>query len=90
VARRGPGTVAVGKLVEAWLIERWGRRPLIIAFGSLSAAAVLYEAGVCKAMLPREVGDLEAEPVDGLQMIEPRPDAGCIDPARSVHSVYFG
>ena len=31
---------------------------------------VLYEAGVFKAMLPREVGGLEAAPVEWLQMIE--------------------
>jgi indole-3-acetate monooxygenase len=30
----------------------------------------LYQAGVFKAMLPREVGGLEAEPVEWLQMIE--------------------
>ena len=30
-----------GKLAAAWLVERWGRRPLIIAFGSLAAAAAL-------------------------------------------------
>jgi alkylation response protein AidB-like acyl-CoA dehydrogenase len=30
----------------------------------------LYDAGVFKAMLPREVGGLEAEPVDWLQLIE--------------------
>ena len=30
----------------------------------------LYDAGVFKAMLPREVGGLEAEPVEWLQMIE--------------------
>src|SRR5580700_4419856 len=30
----------------------------------------LYDAGVFKAMLPREVGGLEAEPVEWLRMIE--------------------
>ena len=30
----------------------------------------LYDTGVFKAMLPREVGGLEAEPVDWLQMVE--------------------
>jgi len=32
--------------------------------------AALYDAGVFKAMLPREVGGLEADPVEWLQMIE--------------------
>src|SRR5215469_16905402 len=32
--------------------------------------AALYDSGVFKAMLPREVGGLEAEPVEWLQMIE--------------------
>jgi putative MFS transporter len=30
-----------GKLAEAWLVERWGRRPVIIAFGALAAAAAI-------------------------------------------------
>jgi alkylation response protein AidB-like acyl-CoA dehydrogenase len=30
----------------------------------------LYDAGVFRAMLPREVGGLEAEPVEWLQMVE--------------------
>lgn len=40
--------------------------------GRIPAALVdaLYEAGVFKAMLPREVGGLEAEPVAWLEMIE--------------------
>jgi alkylation response protein AidB-like acyl-CoA dehydrogenase len=33
-------------------------------------AAALYDAGVFKAMLPREFGGLEAEPVEWLRMIE--------------------
>jgi alkylation response protein AidB-like acyl-CoA dehydrogenase len=33
-------------------------------------AAALYDAGVFKAMLPRELGGLEAEPVEWLRMIE--------------------
>ena len=40
-----------------------GRIPLPLVDG-------LYEAGIFKAMLPREVGGLEAEPVEWLQMIE--------------------
>ncbi len=32
--------------------------------------AALYDAGVFRAMLPREVGGLEAEPAEGLDMIE--------------------
>jgi putative MFS transporter len=28
-----------GKLLEAWLVERWGRRPVIVAFGLIAAAA---------------------------------------------------
>jgi indole-3-acetate monooxygenase len=32
--------------------------------------AALYDAGVFKAMLPREVGGLEAEPVEWLRMVE--------------------
>jgi putative MFS transporter len=32
-----------GKLAEAWLVERWGRRAVIIVFGSLAAgAAVMF------------------------------------------------
>ncbi len=30
-----------GKLLEAWLVERWGRRPVIIAFGAVAAAAAV-------------------------------------------------
>jgi putative MFS transporter len=30
-----------GKLVEAWLVERWGRRTVIIVFGMLAAVAAL-------------------------------------------------
>jgi len=33
-------------------------------------AAAFYDSGVFRAMLPREVGGLEAEPVEWLQMIE--------------------
>jgi MFS transporter, putative metabolite:H+ symporter len=30
-----------GKLLEAYLVERWGRRPVIIAFGTIAAVAAL-------------------------------------------------
>ncbi|HWG00312.1 MAG TPA: MFS transporter [Trebonia sp.] len=30
-----------GKLAEAWVVERWGRRPVIITFGALAAAAAI-------------------------------------------------
>jgi putative MFS transporter len=30
-----------GKLLEAFLVERWGRRPVIIAFGTIAAVAAL-------------------------------------------------
>ena len=30
-----------GKLAEAFLVERWGRRPVIIAFGTIAAVAAL-------------------------------------------------
>jgi MFS transporter, putative metabolite:H+ symporter len=30
-----------GKLAESWLVERWGRKPVIIAFGALAAAAAI-------------------------------------------------
>lgn len=30
-----------GKLLEAWLVERWGRRPVIIAFGAVAAVAAI-------------------------------------------------
>ena len=30
-----------GKLLEAWLVERWGRRTVIIVFGTLAAVAAL-------------------------------------------------
>jgi alkylation response protein AidB-like acyl-CoA dehydrogenase len=45
---------------------------LALEQGSIPSPLVeaLYEAGVFKAMLPREVGGLEAEPVEWLQMIE--------------------
>ncbi|HLI37812.1 MAG TPA: MFS transporter [Streptosporangiaceae bacterium] len=30
-----------GKLAEAWIVERWGRRPVIITFGAAAAVAAL-------------------------------------------------
>ncbi|MBO0804130.1 MAG: MFS transporter [Nocardiopsaceae bacterium] len=30
-----------GKLLEAWLVERWGRRPVIISFGVVAAVAAI-------------------------------------------------
>jgi putative MFS transporter len=30
-----------GKLAEAWVVERWGRRPVIIAFGVIAAIAAI-------------------------------------------------
>jgi putative MFS transporter len=40
-----------GKLLEAWLVERWGRRPVIIAFGAVAAAAALA-FGFTRGALP--------------------------------------
>ncbi|MGH3164656.1 MAG: MFS transporter [Trebonia sp.] len=31
-----------GKLAEAFLVERWGRRPVIITFGAVAAVAALF------------------------------------------------
>lgn len=33
------GVSIPGKLLEAWLVERWGRRPVIITFGAVAAVA---------------------------------------------------
>jgi MFS transporter, putative metabolite:H+ symporter len=35
------GVSIPGKLLEAWVVERWGRRPVIIAFGLIAAVAAL-------------------------------------------------
>jgi putative MFS transporter len=35
------GVSIPGKLLEAWVVERWGRRPVIITFGAVAAAAAL-------------------------------------------------
>ncbi|HWE10702.1 MAG TPA: MFS transporter [Solirubrobacteraceae bacterium] len=45
------GVSLPGKLLEAWLVERWGRRPVIIAFGILAAAAALA-FGFTRGALP--------------------------------------
>src|SRR6201999_1230079 len=40
-----------GKLLEAWVVERWGRRPVIIAFGLIAAVAALV-FGFTRGALP--------------------------------------
>jgi MFS transporter, putative metabolite:H+ symporter len=35
------GVSIPGKLLEAWLVERWGRRPVIITFGAVAGLAAL-------------------------------------------------
>jgi MFS transporter, putative metabolite:H+ symporter len=45
------GVSVPGKLLEAWLVERWGRRPVIIAFGLVAAAAALA-FGFTRGVLP--------------------------------------
>ncbi len=48
------GVSVPGKLLEAWLVERWGRRPVIIAFGLLAAVAALafgFTRGVVPVLL---------------------------------------
>ncbi len=35
------GVSIPGKFLEAWLVERWGRRPVIIAFGAIAGVAAL-------------------------------------------------
>ncbi len=45
-----------GKLLEAWLVERWGRRPVIIAFGLLAAGAALAFGFTRGALLVLLVG----------------------------------
>jgi putative MFS transporter len=43
-----------GKLAEAWLVERWGRRPVIIVFGTLAAVAALvfgFSSGAVMVLL---------------------------------------
>jgi MFS transporter, putative metabolite:H+ symporter len=45
------GVSIPGKLLEAWLVERWGRRPVIISFGLVAAAAALA-FGFTRGALP--------------------------------------
>ena len=45
------GVSIPGKLLEAWVVERWGRRPVIITFGLLAAAAALA-FGFVRGALP--------------------------------------
>jgi MFS transporter, putative metabolite:H+ symporter len=40
-----------GKLLEAWVVERWGRRPVIITFGIVAAVAALT-FGFVRGALP--------------------------------------
>jgi len=40
-----------GKLLEAWVVERWGRRPVIITFGIVAAVAALT-FGFVRGVLP--------------------------------------
>ena len=43
-----------GKLLEAWVVERWGRRPVIITFGLVAAIAALlfgFTRGVVPVLL---------------------------------------
>jgi MFS transporter, putative metabolite:H+ symporter len=40
-----------GKLLEAWLVERWGRRPVIITFGAVAAAAA-FAFGFTRGAMP--------------------------------------
>jgi putative MFS transporter len=40
-----------GKLLEAWVVERWGRRPVIIGFGLIAAVAALV-FGFTRGALP--------------------------------------
>jgi putative MFS transporter len=45
------GVSIPGKLLEAWVVERWGRRPVIIAFGLIAAVAALL-FGFARGALP--------------------------------------
>jgi alkylation response protein AidB-like acyl-CoA dehydrogenase len=77
VSSPGPIPVARGEGASLIAISR-SLEPLIRAHAAdLEAGRIppqlveqFYDAGVFKAMLPRELGGLEAEPVEWLQMIE--------------------
>ena len=45
-----------GKLAEAWLVERWGRRRVIIVFGTLAAVAALVFGFISGAVMVLVVG----------------------------------
>ena len=45
-----------GKLLEAWLVERWGRKPVIISFGVMAAISALVFGVVRGAVLVVGVG----------------------------------
>jgi MFS transporter, putative metabolite:H+ symporter len=45
-----------GKLAEAWLVERWGRRAVIIVFGTLAAIAALVFGFVSGAVMVLLIG----------------------------------
>ena len=45
-----------GKLLEAWLVERWGRKPVIIFFGVVAAVSALAFGVVRGAILVVSVG----------------------------------
>jgi putative MFS transporter len=47
-----------GKLLEAWVVERWGRRPVIITFGLVAAIAALLFGFVRGAVPVLLVGSL--------------------------------
>jgi indole-3-acetate monooxygenase len=77
ISNPGPIGCAQGEGVSLIAISR-SLEPLIRAHAAdLEAGRIppqlvaeFYDAGVFKAMLPRELGGLEAEPVEWLQMIE--------------------
>jgi putative MFS transporter len=52
------GVSIPGKLLEAWVVERWGRRPVIITFGLVAAVAALLFGFVRGAVPVLLVGGL--------------------------------